>query len=104
MFSILYLLILPCLGVIVLTFLNFFFKGYNGILSNKLKGLSLYVFTTNFLLGFYYLFLFDKTFYGFQFTTSYNMFNSIVKFGIDGVSLFFILLTLFLLPICILIS
>jgi len=104
MFSILYLLILPLFGVIVLTFLNFFFKGSKGLLHNNFKGITLYLCTINLIIGFYYLIFFDKTFYGFQFTTSHNIFNFIVRFGIDGVSLFFILLTLFLIPICILLS
>ena len=102
--SILFLSSLPLFGIIVITYLHFFFNSSNGSLNNFFKGLSFYLLSFNFVAGFYYLICFNKSFYGFQFTDSYNIFNFIVRFGVDGVSLFFITLTLFLTPICIILS
>ena len=51
--------------------------------------------------------LFDKSISNFQFLLKIdwiNQFNIHFYFGIDGISLFFIILTTFLIPICILIS
>lgn len=40
----------------------------------------------------------------FQFVKSYAFFNTSFTFGIDGISMAFILLTAFILPICVLVS
>ncbi len=40
----------------------------------------------------------------FQFITTYSVFNTSFTFGIDGISMAFILLTAFILPICVMVS
>ena len=64
---------------------------------------SLLVFNFSILL----LFVFDSTFSGFQLFCSVDwlvLANSGIVFGVDGVALFMIILTAFLVPVCILLS
>ena len=51
--------------------------------------------------------LFDKSIPGYQFLASYPFISQLglsITFGIDGISLFFILLTTFIIPFCLLSS
>jgi|TARA_B100001113_G_scaffold323620_1_gene294743 NADH:ubiquinone oxidoreductase subunit 4 (subunit M) len=53
------------------------------------------------------LFVFDSTFSGFQLFCSVDwlvLANSSIVLGVDGVALFMIILTSFLVPVCILLS
>ncbi|MCH1928493.1 hypothetical protein L6232_27235, partial [Shewanella sp. C31] len=47
---------------------------------------------------------FDSNYNGFQFVSSFPMVTTKEVVGVDGISLFFVLLTTFIIPICILSS
>ena len=113
MLSVLNLIIIPIFGILSITAYNFHnsslkIKADNAINKNKknnvLKSIAMYAFTLNFFFSFYYLYFFEKLIYGFQFVGEFELLNFTVRFGIDGISLFFLLLTTFLLPICLLLS
>lgn len=78
--------------------------------SNKVKlcrNLALFSTSLTFLSSLYLWVLFDSSISGLQFFTIINWFpsfNIYYSIGVDGISLFFIILTTFLLIICILIS
>ena len=93
-------LILPLLGAIVLLFISPDNKKF-------LKLVSLNFSCVTFLLSLFLWILFNKSIGFFQFVNSINwlpFFNINLIIGIDGVSLFFVLLTTLLIPICLLSS
>jgi NADH-quinone oxidoreductase subunit M len=107
MLSIIYLIIPPICGLIVLTLLklsNLYINFFSFNKNNIFKGITLYFFSVNFFFFFYFIYFFKKIYYGFQFSEIYNFFNFTILFGVDGISLFFLFLTVFLMPICILLS
>ena len=65
--------------------------------------LSLFTSFTNFFLALFLLYSFDPTTYDFQFVEENTWISGFIKFkfGIDGISILFILLTAFITPICI---
>ena len=65
--------------------------------------LSLFTSIANLILAIFLWYSFDKNFTGFQFMEEQNWINGFIKFkfGIDGVSILFIVLTAFITPICI---
>jgi len=95
-----YLLMLPLFGVFQL--LN--------TPSSDLKSLKIISFRTScitFLLSFYMTIIFKPTVGTFQFVTKnswLNLLNVNLNLGIDGISLFFVLLTTLLIALCLLIS
>ena len=101
MFNILIsLILLPLIGSLIICLLD-----YNNI--KAIRTVALYTTTITFFISLLLLVFFDKSNFGFQFLTSINWLNAInVNFvlGIDGIALFFILLTTFLFAICILSS
>ena len=66
--------------------------------------LSLFTSIVNFFLSIFLWYSFDKSFIGFQFIEEQNWISGFIKFkfGIDGISILFIVLTAFITPICIL--
>ena len=97
-FILIILLILPLIAIIILFFLK-----------NKkfIKNFSIFMSFLIFIISLPLWILFDKSTSNFQFLTKIdwiNQFNMHFYLGIDGISLFFIILTTFLIPICILIS
>ena len=100
-FSILlWLTITPLLGVLLLLFV----RESDKELAHKI---ALYTSLLTFILSIFLWIQFDKLTIGFQLVNklgSIPFFNIDVYIGIDGVSLFFILLSTFLIPICILLS
>ena len=64
---------------------------------------SLFTSIVNFFLAVFLLYSFDKTFSGFQFIEEKNWISGFIKFkfGIDGISILFIILTTLIAPICI---
>ena len=109
MFPIIYLNIPLIFGLIVLTSLQFnstlaYFNLKQSNLANIYKGIAFYVSLLSFFITFYYIYYFDICYQGFQFTSSYCLLNSTINFGVDGVSIFFLLLTTFLIPVCLIIS
>jgi proton-translocating NADH-quinone oxidoreductase chain M len=95
-----YLLVLPLCGVFQLLNTS----------SSDLKSLKIISFRTScitFLLSFYMTILFKPTIGTFQFVsknTWLNLFNVNLNLGVDGISLFFVLLTTLLIALCLLIS
>nr|YP_009541965.1 NADH dehydrogenase subunit 4 [Synarthrophyton chejuense]AYR06635.1 NADH dehydrogenase subunit 4 [Synarthrophyton chejuense] len=92
--------ITPLLGLITL----FFIPKHNVILCRKV---ALYTTCVTFLLSLVIWLQFDQNSTFFQFCKTFNWFISLnfyYTIGIDGISLFFILLTTFLLVLCVLIS
>ena len=67
------------------------------------KNVAIFASVLNFVLSLYLWFNFDNTHSGFQFVEEYEWLKGFVnfKFGIDGISIIFILLTTFIAPICI---
>jgi proton-translocating NADH-quinone oxidoreductase chain M len=129
MLSILNLIILPSFGIFLILSIKFFlespishlskspqhsiltesrhkyiefFKVYN--FDVLYKGIALYFASLNLIFSSYYYYYFEAKFFGFQFITEFNLFNTNIRFGIDGISFSFIFLTLLLIPICLLLS
>ena len=67
------------------------------------KNVAIFASILNFVLSLYLWFNFDNNFIGFQFVEEYEWLRGLInfKFGIDGISIIFILLTTFIAPICI---
>jgi NADH:ubiquinone oxidoreductase subunit 4 (subunit M) len=92
MFSVLYLtLLVPLLGATLLAFLR----------PNLAYLFGIYTSILTFFVSIFLLIGFDPNFQGFQFYSSYVY---SLSFGLDGLSLFFVLLTTAVFPICILSS
>lgn len=94
------LIMLPLCGAFVLTLIPNYKKD---VLRNTALFFSLVTFSYSVFLWI----VFDKTTAQFQFIELYNwlpLFNINIYLGVDGISLFFIILTTFLIPICILSS
>ena len=95
-----YLLVLPLFGVLLLLYTP----------SSNIKSLKIISFRTScitFLLSFYITITFKPTIGSFQFVTKHiwlNFLNVNLNLGIDGISLFFVLLTTLLIALCLLIS
>lgn len=97
-YILLILFILPLISIILL----FFLKDIKII-----KNFSIFISFFIFLISLFLWIFFDKSVSNFQFILKLNwinFFNINFNFGIDGISLFFIILTTFLIPICMLIS
>jgi NADH:ubiquinone oxidoreductase subunit 4 (subunit M) len=92
------LITLPLLGSIIL-----FFIPKENLLTIKIFGLNISLIT--FVLSLYLWLKFDNLSTNFQFIYHINWLSSYnlnFNIGIDGISLFFVILTTFLIPICIL--
>ena len=95
-----YITIIPLLGILLL----FFVRDNDKEQAHKI---ALYTSLITFLLSIFLWIWFDKSITGFQFVNklgSIPFVNIDVYLGVDGISLFFILLSTFLIPICILLS
>lgn len=90
-----FLIILPIFSIFFLIFIpkhNFYFIRFFAV------SISMLIFFLSILL----LFLFDKSSTSFQFIEFYYFFLHEIVIGIDGISIFLIILTTFLIPLCIL--
>lgn len=92
----LFIICLPILGAIIISLIPIYFY-------NLIKKIGLFFSIITLLLSIYLLVFFDNSSSDMQFSFILNWVFPI-KFGIDGISLFFILLTTFLVPICLLIG
>jgi len=90
--------LLPTLGALFILFSNSK-KNENRNAIN----LSLFTSIVNLFLAIFLWYSFDKSFVGFQFVEEQNWISGFIKFkfGIDGISILFIVLTAFITPICI---
>jgi len=94
---------LPLVGAALLMLL----KGDDAVIANKSRIVALVVTTLTFLLSLPILFGFDATTADFQFVEKKIWFESYgisYHMGIDGISLFFVMLSTFLTPLCVLAS
>ena len=94
------LLCLPVFGAILIALMP-------NNATRQMKGTALTVSLLNFLLSLNLWIFFDNSTSKFQFVTQFNWFeflNMQWYIGIDGISLFFIILNTFLVPVCLLIS
>lgn len=99
-----FVLIFPLLGSIILLFIP-------GWKSKLIKNIALNISLLNFLISLILWIEFDNSTSKFQFFQNFTSFESDLSFstfnfifGVDGISLFFIILTTFLIPVCILVS
>ena len=95
---------LPLVGVF---FLAFIIRGDQEFVERNAKHTALFVSLFVFILSLMLLFEFDKSDAGFQFVESYewiSLWGMNFTLGVDGISLFFVVLAGFLTPICIIAS
>jgi len=91
------IIFLPLLGAL------FIFLSRNHKNNKNFIYVAFFTSIANFLLVLFLWFYFDKSYIGFQFVEESNWINGFIKFklGIDGISILFIALTAFIVPICI---
>ena len=97
------LIIFPLVGILVIFTLNKSDENYD----IKIKEIGLWVSLITFILSLILCYNFDKTESNFQFIENYPIIKDIGIYyylGIDGISLPFVILTTFLIPICIISS
>ena len=90
---------LPVIGA----FFIFCTKGNIKNVENNSKNVALFTSFVNFFLSLFLWYSFDYSTSEFQFVEDRNWIKGLInfKFGIDGISILFILLTTFITPICI---
>ena len=95
------LLILPVIGILLLTFIS-----SNSESDLNLKQTALWVSFLNFIISLVVLFNFNQLDPNFQFVEKYYWLGDTISYqvGVDGISILFVVLTTFLVPICILAS
>ena len=95
------LLVLPVIGILLLTFIS-----NNSESDVNLKQTALWVSFLNFIISLVVLFNFNKVDPNFQFIEKYYWLGDTISYhvGVDGISILFVVLTTFLVPICILAS
>ena len=91
------LILLPTIGA---TFILFSRSSSN---YNAAKYVSLFISLANFIISLYLWYLFDENNSGFQFVEERIWLEGFInyKVGIDGISILFIILTAFIVPLCI---
>jgi NADH:ubiquinone oxidoreductase subunit 4 (chain M) len=92
------LILLPTIGALFILFT----KSSSGKYQSS-KYVALFISLANFLLSLYLWYVFDKNSVGFQFVENREWLSGFInyKVGIDGISILFIILTTFIIPICI---
>jgi NADH:ubiquinone oxidoreductase subunit 4 (subunit M) len=96
------LLLVPLLGVFILLCKPFIYTDEDTLIYND-KVIALFVTSCNFLLSLFLLFFFDFSSNQFQFVMeSVNINEYNFYLGVDGISIYFVLLTTIIMPIAIL--
>ena len=92
------LILLPIIG----SFFIIFIKSSNKD-NRSIKLIALFTSFANFLLSLYLWYQFDNSIYQFQFVENKKWLIGLInyKVGVDGISILFILLTTFIIPLCI---
>ena len=92
------LILLPIIG----SFFIIFIKSSNKD-NQSIKLIALFTSFSNFLLSLYLWYQFDNSIYEFQFIENKKWLIGLInyKVGVDGISILFILLTTFIIPLCI---
>ena len=96
------LLLVPLFGALLILLV----RGEPEQVDRNVRHVALYATLVNFLLAILLWIQFDPAKSGFQFLEDYRWIGETIHFklGVDGISLFFVVLTAFLMPICILAS
>jgi NADH-quinone oxidoreductase subunit M len=90
---------LPMIGAVVLTL---FLRGEDAMAQRNAKLLALFTTTATFILSLFVLASFDPGNPGFQFVEDRPWLGGLnYKMGVDGISVLFVMLTTFLMPLCI---
>ena len=91
------LILLPLIGALFVLF------GRSSSNYNAAKYIALFISVGNFILSLYLWYLFDKNTSGFQFVEERKWLEGFInyKVGIDGISILFVILTTFIIPLCI---
>ncbi len=91
------LILLPIIGALFVLF------GRSTSNYNSAKYIALFISVGNFILSLYLWYLFDKNTSGFQFVEERKWLEGFInyKVGIDGISILFVILTTFIIPLCI---
>ena len=91
------LILLPTIGALFVLF------GRSTSNYNSAKYIALFISVGNFILSLYLWYLFDKNISGFQFVEERKWLEGFInyKVGIDGISILFVILTTFIIPLCI---
>lgn len=95
------LLIIPLLGIFIIStnFINFFADSYLKLI----KSISLLTSVINFIISLVIFIFFDFSFNQFQFVQEpYSLMGFNIYLGIDGISIYFVLLTTIIIPIALL--
>ena len=92
------LILLPTIGALFILFT----KSSSGKYQSA-KYVALFISLANFLLSLYLWYIFDKNSVDFQFVENREWLSGFInyKVGIDGISILFVILTTFIIPICI---
>ncbi len=92
------LILLPTIGALFI-----FFNRSTSEKYQSSKYVALFISCANFFLSLYLWYAFDKSYSNFQFVENREWISGFInyKVGIDGISILFILLTTFIVPICI---
>jgi proton-translocating NADH-quinone oxidoreductase chain M len=94
------IVVLPIIGALVLLFLP-------NLKKSSVFAVGVFASALTFIVSMLLWIRFDNTVSGFQFVEKYdwlNFLNLNVKLGVDGISLFLVILTTFLIPVCLLAS
>ncbi|RMF12531.1 MAG: NADH-quinone oxidoreductase subunit M, partial [Alphaproteobacteria bacterium] len=96
------LLVVPLFGVVLILLI----RGESDQVERNTRHVALYATLVDLLLALLLWARFDPTAPGFQFVEDHPWIGETIRFklGVDGISLFFVVLTAFLMPICILAS
>lgn len=96
------LLLVPLIGAVVI----FAIQGEEEIVKRNARNMALATTLTTFILSLFVWRMFDPTTSDFQFVENLPWIGNTIRYhlGVDGISLLFVLLTTFLMPICILAS
>ena len=91
------LILLPTIGALFVLF------GRSSSNYNAAKYIALFISVGNFILSLYLWYLFDRNTPGFQFVEERKWLEGFInyKVGIDGISILFVILTTFIIPLCI---
>jgi NADH-quinone oxidoreductase subunit M len=98
-----FLTFLPLAGVLFILFI----RGDEEMVAKNARRVALYTTVANFLLSLYLIAVFDGSSAEFQFVEEVPWFGALdiaYKMGVDGISVFFVVLSAMLTPICILAS
>ena len=90
---------IPVIGALFILFI----KGSSKSVENNSKNVALFTSLANFFLALFLWYSFDLSTSDFQFIENRQWIKGLInfKFGVDGISVLFILLTAFITPICI---